>query len=169
MVRTAEMAPRNGRLWARAIGYMCLFGGACFVGLPLILLWLAGAWPPAFRSREWLAGGGVLFLLGAALSWLAAYHLVTMGQGTPFPLDPTRALVTSGPYAHVRNPQAIATVLMAIGEIASLRSLALWWMLPLILAYLEFLAAPYEHRELLRRHGGEYLAYRNRVPRWIAF
>jgi protein-S-isoprenylcysteine O-methyltransferase Ste14 len=167
MVRTAETAPSNGRLWARAIGYMCLFGGSCFVALPLILLWLAGAWPPAVRSAGWLTGGGALFLLGGALSWLAAYHLVTRGDGTPFPLDPTRALVTSGPYAHVRNPQAIATVLMALGEIASLRAPALWWMLPLIVAYLELLAAPYEHRELLRRHGAAYLAYRKRVPRWI--
>jgi CrcB protein len=45
-------------------------------------------------------------------SAIAGYYLVTAGGGTPFPLDPTRELVVGGPYACVRNPQAVATLLI---------------------------------------------------------
>jgi protein-S-isoprenylcysteine O-methyltransferase Ste14 len=154
-------------LWVRAYLYMLLFGGSWFVLLPTILLLVAGDFPPGIRPLPWPVLGSCFFLSGVLLSWVAAYHLVVVGRGTPFPLDPTRKLVTSGPYAYVRNPQAIATMLMVMGEGAALRSTALLWLLPLTVLYLEFLAAPYEHREMKLRFGDAYINYRARVPKWL--
>jgi protein-S-isoprenylcysteine O-methyltransferase Ste14 len=156
-------------IWTRAIAYMFLFGCSWFVVLPALLLLLYRQFPPVLRSGAWITMGGALFLLGGAFSWLAAYHLVAFGRGTPFPLDPTRTLVISGPYRYVRNPQAIATVLMVLGEIAAFRSIALLWLIPFTILYLELLAAPYEDRELLLRYGEAYLQYRDRVPKWFPF
>jgi len=155
------------QLWVRAVAYMFLFGGSWFLILPALLLVVHGEFPPSFRSGGWLVVASGCFLGGVIVSWLAAYHLVVVGQGTPFPLDPTHKLVVSGPYRYVRNPQAIGTMLMVIGEIIAARSLMLLWLLPLTFLYLELLAAPYEHRELTHRYGNAYAAYRARVPKWI--
>jgi protein-S-isoprenylcysteine O-methyltransferase Ste14 len=154
-------------LWARAVGYMFLFGGTWFVALPIALLRAGSHTGIALRSPLSICAGAALIAAGSALSAVAAYYLVTVGNGTPFPLDPTRALVVGGPYARIRNPQAVATFLIVVGEAAILRSDALLWMLPLTIVYLEGLAAPFEHRELSRRYGGRYLEYRARVPKWL--
>jgi protein-S-isoprenylcysteine O-methyltransferase Ste14 len=146
---------------------MLLFGTTWFVLLPMLLLRFSDQFPPTPRSLPWISLGCALFVLGAALSWFAAYHLVVFGRGTPFPLDPTRELVTSGPYSYVRNPQAIATGIIVLGEIAAMRSTALVWLLPATIAFLELLAAPYENRSLIRRFGDAYVDYRSRVPKWI--
>ena len=104
---------------------------------------------------------------GGALAFAAADALVTYGKGTPFPLDPTRYLVMDGPYRYVRNPQAVAASLIVTGEVVALRSRRLWLVLPLTLLYLEGVAAPFEHREMTRRFGTSYLAYRQRVRAWF--
>src|SRR5215467_5558944 len=101
-------------MWRLAYLYMILFGGSWFVVLPALLLKISGQFPPRIRSLPSLLIGICLFLCGLALSWIAAHHLVVFGQGTPFPLDPTKRLVDSGPYTYVRNPQGIATVLMVL-------------------------------------------------------
>ena len=146
---------------------MFLFGGSWFIALPIALLHAEGQPDVAFRSQLWICVGAALFVAGSTLSVIAAYYLVTVGNGTPFPLDPTRELVVVGPYAYIRNPQAVATFLMVVGEAAILRSHAVLWMLPLTIAYLEGLAAPFEHREMSQRYGKSYLEYRARVPKWL--
>jgi protein-S-isoprenylcysteine O-methyltransferase Ste14 len=154
-------------LWTRAVVYMCLFGASWFIVLPTAILRIAGHAYPALRSTAWVVLGGVLFLLGCVLSVWAGFLLITIGRGTPFPLDPTRKLVTVGPYSYIRNPQAVGTILMVLGEIASVHSWSLMLMVPLSIAYLEGLAARYEDRELYVRYGSRYLQYRARVPRWV--
>jgi protein-S-isoprenylcysteine O-methyltransferase Ste14 len=154
-------------LWMRAIAYMCLFGGTWFVVLPTAILRIEGHVYPVLRSTRWLALGGSLSILGCALSLIAGYYLVTIGRGTPFPLDPTRELVTVGPYSYIRNPQAVGTTLIVLGEVVSVRSSLLIAMVPLSVAYLEGLAARYEDRELRARYGTRYLEYRAAVPRWV--
>jgi protein-S-isoprenylcysteine O-methyltransferase Ste14 len=168
----AEPSTTNGckagvRLWARALAYMCLFGTVWFAAIPALLLRADGYTEPVLRTAASVAFGAALIVAGCGLCLVAGFYLVTIGQGTPFPLDPTRALVTVGPYAHIRNPQAVGTLLIVLGEIAVLRSRLLVLMLPLSIAYLEGLAARYEHRELQLRHGRRYVAYRNRVPKWL--
>jgi protein-S-isoprenylcysteine O-methyltransferase Ste14 len=85
----------------------------------------------------------------------------------PLPLDRPRHLVTNGPYHFVRNPQAIAMILMVTGEIIVVESVAIWIMLPLTLLYLELLVGPIEARELAKDFGAEYEEYVARVRKWI--
>jgi protein-S-isoprenylcysteine O-methyltransferase Ste14 len=168
----AEPSATSGRkaglkLWARAVAYMCLFGTTWFLAIPAVLLRADRNTEPVLRPAGWVAFGVALLVAGCGLCMVAGFYLVTIGQGTPFPLDPTRALVTVGPYAYIRNPQAVGTLLIVVGEIAVFRSRLLALMLPLSIAYLEGVAARYEHRELRVRYGRRYLEYRKRVPRWL--
>jgi protein-S-isoprenylcysteine O-methyltransferase Ste14 len=146
---------------------MFLFGVSWFVVLPLAILRIEGRADPALRSGGSLVAGVALLLGGCAMSWWAGFHLITRGRGTPFPLDPTKTLVTSGPYRYIRNPQAVGTMLIVLGEIAVVRSRDLLVMIPLSVAYLEGLAATFEDRELRVRFGARYLEYRARVPKWL--
>ena len=132
-------------LWTRALVYILIVGGGWLIILPTcVLLWEhAGDWPAA-RSDIWVVSGLVVFVLGAALAIWAGYYLIGYGHGTPLPVDPPRRLVTEGPYRFVRNPQAIAMVLMVLGELLIIESTWLWVMLPLTIAYLEVLVGPIE-------------------------
>ena len=147
---------------------MLLVGGGWLVILPLLLLLLENQQlEVGVRSPPFLSIGVALFVAGLVLALTAGYYLIVVGLGTPFPLDPTQKLVTQGPYAYVRNPQAIAMVLMVIGEILALQSRFLWGLLPLTLLYLEVLVGPWEERQLARQHGERYTHYRRQVRKWL--
>lgn len=154
--------------WLRALFYMVIVGGGWLIILPVLILFLEYGSPVAqTRSSPFLAAGSAMVLSGVVLALISGYYLVTQGRGTPFPLDPTRHLVTIGPYAYVRNPQAIAMTLMVIGEILAVQSSLLWLLFPFTLVYLEIFAAPWEERQLLKQYGDEYARYHRMVGKWI--
>lgn len=155
-------------LWIRALAYMVLVAGGWLVVLPGLLLAVEGRNPVLqLREMPWPLVAAMFLLVGAPLGLIAGYYLIERGCGTPFPLDPTRELVTSGPYRSVRNPQGIAMTLAAFGEVAAIQSSLLWIMLPLTIVYLEVLVGPIEDRQLIAKYGETYLAYRRRVPKWL--
>jgi protein-S-isoprenylcysteine O-methyltransferase Ste14 len=148
---------------------MLIVGGVHFIGLPALLLTIEDGTAPSIVLRAGLAGclGALLVILGTNLALLSAIYLILQGHGTPFPLEPTRILVRSGPYRYVRNPQAVAATLIVAGECLLLQSHLIWLLLPATVVYLELLAAPIEDRQLRHQFGSEYLAYRQGVPRWL--
>lgn len=156
------------RLWMRSLFYVALVGGIWLLLIPVFLI----HWDPAssaFRLRSWtlVALGGAVFCLGASLALWAGARLIRDGRGTPFPLDPTRRLVTAGPYAVVRNPQGIALILLTCGEALAVDAAALWLLPFLAGLFLIGIAEPFEDWEMHRRFGRLYLRYRVRVPRWL--
>ena len=155
-------------VWVRALVYVLVVGGGWLVALPAgILVAERGDWRPEFRPLPVALAGVVVFTVGFGLACWAGFCLIQYGRGTPLPLDPTRRLVTCGPYRWVRNPQAVAMVLMVVGEVAAIRSLALWVLLPLTVAYLEWLVGPWEERQMARNFGAEYESYTRRVRKWL--
>jgi protein-S-isoprenylcysteine O-methyltransferase Ste14 len=155
-------------LWTRALAYMIVIGVGWLVFLPACLLYWehAGNWT-AVRAGPWSITGIILFVVGVALAMWSGCYLIGLGRGTPLPLDPPRRLVTNGPYRWVRNPQAIAMVLMVVGELLIVKSDWLWVMLPLTIIYLEAVVGPIEAKQLARDFGLEYENYAARVPKWI--
>jgi protein-S-isoprenylcysteine O-methyltransferase Ste14 len=154
--------------WFRALVYMCIIGVGWFIVLPACLLyWQFGRVALDLRGWPFVAIGVVLFTMGVGIALWAGYYLIRHGDGTPFPLDPPRRLVTNGPYRFVRNPQAIAMVLMTAGETLTIRSSLLWLMLPLTIIYLEALVGPLEARQLASDFGSEYQAYVAQVAKWL--
>ena len=155
-------------IWARALVYLGVIVGGWLGVLPAAALTLEYKRPRVrLRGAPWAALGGLLGGVALVLGLVSGFHLITRGRGTPLPLDPPHALVTSGPYRVVRNPQAIAMLLAVAGEVAAIRSRFLWIMLPLTIIYLEALVGPWEERDLAARYGDAYLAYKRGVRKWL--
>ncbi len=126
-----------------------------------------GSWWPHWRGIVPTAIGGALAAAGAVLSYRAAVRLVEDGAGTPLPIRPPTRLVTSGPYAHIRNPQAVGLVAMTGGAALAVDARALWLVPVLAASYAVLLQVPGEVRQLRERFGEEYDRYAAAVPPWI--
>lgn len=77
----------------------------------------------------------------------------------------TKDLIVRGPYAVCRNPLYLGSLLIGLGIASFLQSLTFAGALLLawVLVYLPVIRS--EEVALRSRHGGEYDAYRSRVPR----
>ena len=123
------------------------------------------AFLPGFGIQLWMGLG--LFLCFSLLGLTSAFFMVRHGGGTPLPLDQTNHLVVSGPYQYVRNPMAIA----GIGQ--GLAIAIIFQSIPILVYSLvgalvwHLVVRPIEERDMARRFGDAYLAYRQRVTCWI--
>lgn len=103
----------------------------------------------------WLAlDGSAMMLFGRARTAIA-------------PMQPTTALVTSGPYRISRNPMYLG---MAVLYLALAISLGVIWalaFLPLVLLIVDPWVIAREEPYLEAKFGQQYLEYKRRVRRWI--
>ena len=53
-------------------------------------------------------------MLPGVLGLCAVQEFVKRGGGTPIPYDPPCKLVTSGPYAYLRNPMQVSAMLVLL-------------------------------------------------------
>lgn len=136
----------------------------------LLLPWLIGQWPvePAWRNVP------VLFWTGAALELIGLAALIEcfarfalQGLGTPAPVAPTKHLVVTGLYRHVRNPMYVAVMAIILAQALLFASWPILIYAALVwLAFTAFVVA-YEEPTLQRAFGKEYDAYRANVGRWL--
>ena len=128
---------------------------------------LGVAWSPGAAAGGLRWAGTGLFVLAGALGLWTGGLFATLGGGTPLPLDTAQRLVTAGPYAFVRNPMAVASIVQGVGVGLFLGS-------PWVLAYAaagalvwHVVARPWEERDLEARFGDAYARYRQAVPLWL--
>ena len=115
-------------------------------------------------------------------SWAIAYALMAIGlamliwtdfyfrksRGTPVPVNPPQSLVTGGPYKFVRNPMLMGVYLSMFGLGFAMRSLSLVVVfVPLYALAHTWELKHIEEPELVKRFGGEFLAYRERTPMFV--
>ncbi len=122
------------------------------VGYPVALLcfWLAR---PTLRT---LAVGAAIALLGLLVRGAAAGHLRKNSQ-----------LTVSGPYARVRNPLYVGSMLLAMGFAVAARS---WIAAVILLTYFGFfytLTVRREERSLAALYGAAFAEYAARVPAFL--
>jgi protein-S-isoprenylcysteine O-methyltransferase Ste14 len=113
------------------------------------------------RTLGWpLLGGGVLLN-----GW---FNLTMRRADTPIdPRKPVSKLITEGPFRYTRNP-AYLSLTMVYAGIALLRNALLAiLLLPLVLFAIQRDQIEREERYLERTFGEEYLAYKERVRRWV--
>ena len=121
------------------------------------------SWPP-FGIRlaaAVLAGGAWLALDGAAMVFFRR-------AGTSMvPMNPTTALVTSGPYRFTRNPMYLG---MSFLYIAFAFAFGVIWalaFLPAVIVMVDRFVIAREEPYLEQKFGQSYRAYKARVRRWL--
>ena len=106
-----------------------------------------------------------LFFLAAFI--LIGWSVITFlrAKGTPVPLNPPPQLVTTGPYAYVRNPMltGVFALLFGIGALLGSGSL-LVIITPLFILVNIWELKAIEEPELVKRLGQDYVEYRKRTP-----
>jgi protein-S-isoprenylcysteine O-methyltransferase Ste14 len=115
---------------------------------------------------SFVVAGAVLFCIGtvvAGWSW-ALFH---KAGTTRVPGQPSTTLVTSGPYRLSRNPMYVGLALAYLGEAGMLKQLGPVLVLPLTLAYLNWVVIPVEEDRLREVFGDAYDQYRAGVRRWV--
>jgi protein-S-isoprenylcysteine O-methyltransferase Ste14 len=83
------------------------------------------------------------------------------------PMNPTTALVTSGPYRLTRNPMYLG---MAFLYVALAFAFGVMWalvFLPAVLVVVDRFVIVREEPYLERKFGQAYREYRSRVRRWL--
>jgi protein-S-isoprenylcysteine O-methyltransferase Ste14 len=132
--------------------------------------WWISRWriqPPFFGLIMFRLAGIVVFTIGAVGLLDSFVRFAVQGIGTPAPVFPTRHLVVSGLYRHVRNPMYVAVVSTIVGQaliFGDVRLLAyggLVWLLCHLFVLL------YEEPTLLATFGSDYRRFCAEVPRWV--
>ena len=83
------------------------------------------------------------------------------------PYQPTTAIVDTWPYSFSRNPIYLSMALIYVGVSCLFNS---WWpifLLPLVLLVIQRGVIEREEMYLTRKFGDVYIAYRQRVRRWL--
>ena len=119
------------------------------LGFALAAVYLWRARP----SWEFLAAGGVLIALGLALRACASGHLRKNTEVT-----------TTGPYARVRNPLYLGSLIVAAGFALAARD---WWLAAAMLIFFlaVYLPVILAEEAWLRANFPEFEEYGRRVPR----
>lgn len=139
-----------------------IFRNRSWLPLPLIVA-LVAITPGAIAPGWVYAGAAACIVAGEALRLWAVRHIGVVSRTRTSHLGP---LVTTGPYAHTRNPLYIANWLLWTGFAlgSSLR-----WMLPLswlVFAVQHVSVVRWEEQRLAGRYLDAYRRYVREVPRW---
>jgi protein-S-isoprenylcysteine O-methyltransferase Ste14 len=139
--------------------------------IPAGILWATGfrigwglGWP---WDAVVVLAGSVLMGNGLYYLFMTIWLFINIGKGTLAPWSPTKKLVIIGPYRHVRNPMIASVIIILLGESIAFGSIwiFLWFMLFFGINHIYFVYS--EEPGLGQRFGGEYIIYKENVPRWI--
>ena len=107
-----------------AIGSILFFFLAPGTVAGLVPWWIT-RWSLASTSPSLAVIGGLVAAAGLAALIACFARFVLDGGGTPAPVAPTRTLVITGLYRHVRNPMYVAVTAIIFGQALIFASLAL--------------------------------------------
>ena len=134
------------------------------------LMWVLDHYLPQFKQawywHEWAARG--VFVL-ALMPLVAGAISFRKAQTTVDPTRPDKAtsVVTGGMYRFTRNPMYLGFLLMLLAFVLKLSNPLTSVMLPLFIMYMNQFQIKPEERALTELFGAEYLAYKERVRRWL--
>ena len=147
--------------------FTVLVPGSVVLWLPWWILSL----DPTHLSRQlpggWHLLGPLLIVVGLAIYIACVSDFMTIGGGTPAPIDPPRRLVMLGLYRYVRNPMYVGVGTVHAGEVVFTTAPLLASYTALVWLIWHLFVLFYEEPKLEQLFGDEYRAYRARVPRWV--
>jgi len=139
-----------------------LFRRRSWLPVPLAIVLLLVPAPGRSISVFWL--GALVVIAGELLRLWGVRHIGVISRTRSDRLGP---VVSSGPFAFIRNPLYVGNIALWIGFTTSA---GLLWLTPLVVAALglEYHAiVRWEERLLESRRGESYQAYAALVPRWL--
>ena len=108
-----------------------------------------------------------IIIIGLFLMIWSVVHFFRV-KGTPVPFNPPPKLVTTGLYAHVRNPMLTGVFVLLFGLGVLFRSISLVFIFtPLFILLNVWELKAVEEPELERRLGKDYVEYKQRVPMFV--
>jgi protein-S-isoprenylcysteine O-methyltransferase Ste14 len=146
---------------------------AFFLAAPGVVAGLVPYLLTGWRLQEPLGGltlsrvpGAALILVGLACLVDSFARFAIQGEGTPAPIAPTRHLVVTGAYRHVRNPMYLAVAGIVVGQALLLGSLELLGYSAGVWIFFHLFIIAYEEPTLRRQHDDWYRTYASNVHRW---
>ncbi|MGW0808012.1 methyltransferase family protein [Nonomuraea sp. NPDC002799] len=141
------------------VAMQVVLAGGLMLGVPIVL---TGVW----RQPAWVLGLLAQVLAVPLVAGLAAVReFAVSGRGTPVPYDPPKRLVTSGPYAYLRNPMQSAMggayLVLAVLDVRFAAAAVV------CAAYGAGLASWHEGTQLRTRYGAGWTTYRAHVRPWL--
>ena len=137
---------------------MTLLAAASILQLALPGTWTAIAAIPL--------GGGAIGALGFGIM-LRAWWLFRAHQTAICPTAVTTMLITGDVYRLTRNPMYLGVVLMLLGVAIGTGGLPFYMATLAFFLIINFAFCPYEERKLEQGFGAAFMAYRERVRRWL--
>jgi len=108
-----------------------------------------------------------VFLIAMILVGWSVFNFIR-AKGTPVPFNPPPVLVTTGPYAYVRNPMLTGVFALLFGFALLLGSVSLLLIFtPLFIFLNVWELKAIEEPELIKRLGEDYVEYRERTPMFV--
>jgi protein-S-isoprenylcysteine O-methyltransferase Ste14 len=143
--------------WVYMLGYLA--GGTVQHFLPIVIPSPDLAWIIRIAGFVFVGVGIVL-----AFSAVGVFRKT---KTTIVPHETPSTLVISGPYRFTRNPMYVSLTLVYLGVAGTRNEIWPVIVLPLVLAYINFLVIPIEEKNLRGAFGDEYQKYGERVGRWL--
>lgn len=143
---------------------------ALLMVLFLGLMWLLDDWLPQFRQGCLWHQVAAMGVFSVALILIVAGALsFRMAKTTVDPTRPEKAtsVVTTGIYAYTRNPMYLGFLLILLAYVIKLSNPITVVILPLFVWYMNQFQIKPEERALSQLFGDEYLAYCEKVRRWV--
>jgi protein-S-isoprenylcysteine O-methyltransferase Ste14 len=135
-----------------------------------VVPWWLSHWhmqPPLLGIPAFRIAGVLLIIAGVPLVLDSFARFAIQGLGTPAPILPTKHLVVTGLYRHVRNPMYVGVAATIFGQAMLFGNIrVLEYGLFVWLAFHLFVLG-YEEPTLRSTFGNEYEEFRRNVPRWI--
>jgi protein-S-isoprenylcysteine O-methyltransferase Ste14 len=145
-----------------------------FVVAPVTIAGLVPWWIARWHFRPPFVGleslrivGVVLIAVGVVVLLESFSRFALQGLGTPAPVYPTRHLVVTGFYRHVRNPMYLAVVSAIVGQALLFGDARLLSYAAIVWLAMHVFVLVYEEPTLRCAFEGEYDLYRSKVPRWL--
>ena len=149
----------------RASLYGALFIALLSLGSGQLLAGLGVTRPSSIGIVQ--IAGVIVTLTGSILSLWCVFVFARSGRGTPIPFDSPRRLVASGPYRVVRNPMALGVGIALAGVALFYQSAQFLMAIVVFMLGIHAMVRFYEEPTLRRTFGSDYVAYCERVNRWV--
>ena len=116
----------------------------------------------------WVSLLGIIFISsGFAIYCWCVWDFITLGKGTPAPIDAPKHLVVKGLYHYTRNPMFVSILIIILGWIQLYASLPLLIYGVFVTLCFQMFIIFYEEPKLHQIFGDNYIGYKNTVNRWL--